>query len=80
MVVDASFDLDIAEQWERASQSPRSAVGKPHTPPSDSRVLRPQAVRVVARQVRAGTYRPRADDVAELVMAWLFLGTRARAN
>ena len=40
---------------------------------------RPEVVRVVRRQVRSGTYRPRSDEIAELLIAWLFLpsGTRA---
>ena len=40
---------------------------------------RPEVVRVVRHQVRAGTYHPCSDEVAELLIAWLFLPLGVRA-
>lgn len=65
----------------RSSLAPLPGAPSPPTTLVASDVasaLRPEIVRVVQHQVRAGTYRPQADDVAELLLAWLFLG-RSRA-
>ena len=55
-----------------------SDLGQPEFP-APPVGARPEIVDVVRRQLRAGTYRPHSDEVAELLIAWLFLPTGTRA-
>jgi len=54
---------------------PGAQLGSAALDDAELTALRPEIVRVVQRQVRTGTYRPHTDEVAELLVAWLFLRT-----
>jgi len=71
-------ELDGPGSSRRGALAPLLGAASP-TQPDAQQALRPEIVRVVRRQVRAGTYRPCSDEVAELLIAWLFLPAGAHA-
>jgi hypothetical protein len=78
--VDAALDREASGDGVRvlpglfgAERIPNLRTGVSNAPCSD-------IVNDIARRVHTGTYRPRLDEVVELIMAWLLLEVVARSK